>query len=187
LVEALCYKPEGRRFDSRWGHWIFFSWPNPSSRTMAPGSTQPLTEMSTRNLPGGKGRLARKADNLTAICEPIVYKMWEPRRLTTPCYRASFSFSFYPYGYFRIWVTMLMTMKSTHFWDVTDTQTARWSHKPPFYFVQSKESSLINIRRETHIWHYDIRTDLYMKFNRNCNRPWRPIGLWGIEAPTFSR
>jgi type II secretory pathway component PulF len=27
--------------------------------------------------------LARKADNLTAICEPIVYKMWEPRRLTT--------------------------------------------------------------------------------------------------------
>jgi hypothetical protein len=28
-------------------------------------------EMSTRNLPGGKGRPARKADNLT-ICEPIV-------------------------------------------------------------------------------------------------------------------
>jgi hypothetical protein len=28
----------------------------PSSRTMALGSTQPLTEMSTRNLPGGKGR-----------------------------------------------------------------------------------------------------------------------------------
>jgi hypothetical protein len=39
---------------------------------MALGSTQLLTEMSTRNLPGGKGRPARKADNLTAICEPIV-------------------------------------------------------------------------------------------------------------------
>jgi hypothetical protein len=39
---------------------------------MALGSTQPLTEMSTRNLPGGKGRSERKADNLTAICEPIV-------------------------------------------------------------------------------------------------------------------
>jgi hypothetical protein len=38
---------------------------------MALGSTQPLTEMSTRNLPGGKGRPARKAE-LTAICEPIV-------------------------------------------------------------------------------------------------------------------
>jgi hypothetical protein len=50
---------------------------------MALGSIQPLTEMSTRNLPGGKGRPTRKADILTAICEPIVYKMWEPRRLTT--------------------------------------------------------------------------------------------------------
>jgi hypothetical protein len=39
---------------------------------MALGSTQPLTEMSTKNLPGGNGRPARKADNLTAICEPIV-------------------------------------------------------------------------------------------------------------------
>jgi len=24
LVEALSYKPEGRDFDSRWCHWIFF-------------------------------------------------------------------------------------------------------------------------------------------------------------------
>jgi hypothetical protein len=39
---------------------------------MALGSTQPLTEMSTKNLPGGKGRRARKAYNLTAIYEPIV-------------------------------------------------------------------------------------------------------------------
>jgi hypothetical protein len=37
---------------------------------MALGSTQPLTEMSTRNLAGGKER--RKAENLTAICETIV-------------------------------------------------------------------------------------------------------------------
>jgi hypothetical protein len=49
-----------------------FNLPNPSSRTMALGSTQPLTEMSTRNLPGGKERPAREAGNLTAICEPIV-------------------------------------------------------------------------------------------------------------------
>jgi hypothetical protein len=39
---------------------------------MALGSTQPLTEMSTRNLPVGKEELAHKADNLTAICELIV-------------------------------------------------------------------------------------------------------------------
>jgi hypothetical protein len=31
----------------------FFDLPNPSSRPMALGSTQPLTEMSTRNLSGG--------------------------------------------------------------------------------------------------------------------------------------
>jgi hypothetical protein len=36
------------------------------------GSTQPLTEMGTRNLPGGKGRPARRTDKLAAICEPIV-------------------------------------------------------------------------------------------------------------------
>jgi hypothetical protein len=44
---------------------------NPSNRTMALGTTQFLTEMSTRNLSGGKGRPARKADNLTTNCEPI--------------------------------------------------------------------------------------------------------------------
>jgi hypothetical protein len=59
--------------------------------------TQPVTEMSTRNLPGGKGRPAGKDDNLTAICEPIIYKMWELRRLTNlcvseACYRDSFTF-----------------------------------------------------------------------------------------------
>jgi hypothetical protein len=50
----------------------FFNIPNPSSRTMALGSTLPLTEMSTRNILGGKGRPARKAENLTVIYEPIV-------------------------------------------------------------------------------------------------------------------
>jgi hypothetical protein len=39
---------------------------------VALGPTQSLTEMSTRNLPGGKGRPAGKADKLTAICEPIM-------------------------------------------------------------------------------------------------------------------
>jgi hypothetical protein len=53
FFEALCCKPE-------------------SGCTMALGSTQPLTEMSTRNLPGGKGRPTLKADKLTAICGPKV-------------------------------------------------------------------------------------------------------------------
>jgi hypothetical protein len=45
---------------------------NPSNHTMALGLTQPLTEMSTGIFLGGKKRPARRADNLTAICEPIV-------------------------------------------------------------------------------------------------------------------
>jgi hypothetical protein len=39
---------------------------------MALVSTQSLTEMSIKNLPGVKGRPALKADNLTAINEPII-------------------------------------------------------------------------------------------------------------------
>jgi hypothetical protein len=38
---------------------------------MALGLTQRLTEISTKGLPGSKARLARKADNLTTICETI--------------------------------------------------------------------------------------------------------------------
>jgi hypothetical protein len=48
---------------------------------MALGSTQPLTEMSTRNLPGGKKRPARRAYNLTAL------------RATTACTRITLPLS----------------------------------------------------------------------------------------------
>jgi hypothetical protein len=50
----------------------FFNFPNPSSCTMALGLTQPLTEMSTRNLLEDKGWPVHKADDLTDICEPTV-------------------------------------------------------------------------------------------------------------------
>jgi hypothetical protein len=66
-VEALCYEQEGRGFEFLRGHWIFFNWRNPSSRTIALGLTQLITETSI-----GKARPALKADNLTAIYGPIV-------------------------------------------------------------------------------------------------------------------
>jgi hypothetical protein len=50
----------------------FFNLPNIFSRTMALESTQPLTEMSTRNFSGDKKRPARRADNLAAISESNV-------------------------------------------------------------------------------------------------------------------
>jgi hypothetical protein len=41
---------------------------------MALGLTQPVTEMSTSNLPGDSGWPAHKADNFTTICEPIIWR-----------------------------------------------------------------------------------------------------------------
>jgi hypothetical protein len=96
-IKALSYKPEGHRFKSQWSHWIF-QLLIPSSRTMVTGSTQPLTEMSTRNLSGSKeSRPAHKFDNLTAIPEPVILKMWETQCPTIPwaftdCYSDSFTF-----------------------------------------------------------------------------------------------
>ena len=45
--ETLRYEPEGRWVDSRWCHC------NRSGHTNALESTQPLTEMSTRNISRG--------------------------------------------------------------------------------------------------------------------------------------
>jgi hypothetical protein len=65
---------------------------------MALGSTQSITDMTTRKLPGGKEWPVLKADNLTDICEPVVQKMWGTSTLTTlwasaACYKDSFTFT----------------------------------------------------------------------------------------------
>jgi len=52
VVKVLCYKSEGRWFDPSWCHWNFLL-KYPSDRTMALGSTQPLTEMSTSSISWG--------------------------------------------------------------------------------------------------------------------------------------
>jgi len=44
---------------------------------MALGSTQPLTEMSTRRISCGQKRPARKADNLTTF-QCRCHEIWEP-------------------------------------------------------------------------------------------------------------
>jgi hypothetical protein len=46
-----------------------FHWHNPSGRTMALVLTEPVTEMSTRNISGGYRRPVHRADNLaTFMC-----------------------------------------------------------------------------------------------------------------------
>jgi hypothetical protein len=57
----------------------FFNLPHPSSRTMALVSRQGLTEMSTRNLPGGKKRPVRRLTTLP----PSVRQMSENVGATT--------------------------------------------------------------------------------------------------------
>jgi hypothetical protein len=74
LVEALRYKPEGRGFDSLWCQW---NWHNPFGRTMALGSTQPLTKMSTRNI-SWEGKGGRYVGLTTLQCADFL-EIWEPQ------------------------------------------------------------------------------------------------------------
>jgi len=66
-----------RWFDPSWCHWNFLLTQNPSDRTVALGSTQPLTEMSTRSIFWGLRRPVHKADNLTTILRRC-HEIWEP-------------------------------------------------------------------------------------------------------------
>jgi hypothetical protein len=50
----------------------FFQWHNPSGRTMALGSNQPLTEMSTGVFPGGKGGRCVRLTTLPTSCAVIM-------------------------------------------------------------------------------------------------------------------
>jgi hypothetical protein len=82
MVEALCYKPEGLRFESLWDHWIRFSLPNPCSRTVAQGFTQPLNEYQKIFLRIKHGRRVR-FNNLSSVSRS---RLWDPRHLTTLWY-----------------------------------------------------------------------------------------------------
>ena len=89
LVQALLYKVGGRGFDSWWCNWKYFCH-NPSGRNMALGSTQTLTEMSTRNISWGWRRPVHTADNLiTFMCRLSKYlgasTPWNPVGLQQVC------------------------------------------------------------------------------------------------------
>jgi hypothetical protein len=60
-------------------NYFFFNLANSYVHTRPWGFTQPQTEMSTRSRKimflGSRERPMNRADKITVICEPIVYKM----------------------------------------------------------------------------------------------------------------
>jgi hypothetical protein len=74
LVEAVCCKTD----------WIaegvvgMFHGHNPSDRTVALGSAQPLTEMSTRNIPWSKGGRSVRLTTLPPSCADSP-EIWKPQ------------------------------------------------------------------------------------------------------------
>jgi hypothetical protein len=80
VVEALCYKPEGHGFEARLGEWIFSIYLTLLA-TLSPGvySASNINECQKQKKKkmflGSRARPVRTADNLAAICEPIVYIM----------------------------------------------------------------------------------------------------------------
>jgi hypothetical protein len=72
-----------------------------------------------------------------------------------------------------------------------------------FYYILSSasfvlsSSSLLYLRNDLHLRQYieighdcficDHTTFKKVRLSYPCNRQWRPIGLWDVEAPTFSR
>jgi hypothetical protein len=66
-----------------------FYWHNPSGRTMALGLTQPLTDMSTRNISWGQSRPVLTADNFTIFMYRLSWNLgdstsWNPQGLSRP-------------------------------------------------------------------------------------------------------
>ena len=88
---------------------------------MVQASTQPLTEMSTRNIPGGKRRPVRRVDNLTTF---MCRFFWNPRALSSwNCQGPSRTVQGFIYLSLlpqNIWVAMMMiimTKTVIHHWE----------------------------------------------------------------------
>ena len=102
MYRSRCVIWRGTQWHSWWKHcttsWKaagsipsgvtgIFHWHNPSSRTMALRSTQPLTEMSTSNIYWGVKQLVCTADNLTTFMCRLSWNLgastsWKPHGLS---------------------------------------------------------------------------------------------------------
>jgi hypothetical protein len=62
-VDAVCYKPEDCGFETRRGELIFFQFASSSNSN---------EYQKQKNASWGRARPVHRADNFTAICEPII-------------------------------------------------------------------------------------------------------------------
>jgi hypothetical protein len=79
-AEVLCYKPEGRGFDSRWSHWFFLIYlifPAALDTGVYLASNRNEYQKQKQMFLWSKARSASESD-ITTIIEPIVYIMWDP-------------------------------------------------------------------------------------------------------------
>jgi hypothetical protein len=108
VMLRLFTEISGSKVNKKWRSWLrhcatnrqvadsipdgvsgFFHWHNPVGRTMALGSTQPLTEMSTGNISWGVNAAGAMADNLTTFMCRLSGNLgastsWNPEGLSRP-------------------------------------------------------------------------------------------------------
>jgi hypothetical protein len=75
VVKALCWKPEGRGFETRWGDWnfsVYLILPAALGPGVYPASNRNEYQKQKNNIWESRARPVRRADDLTAIYEPIV-------------------------------------------------------------------------------------------------------------------
>jgi len=79
LVETLHHKPEGRGFDSRWCHWIFF-FIDIFQPHYGPGVESAQNRNEYRNISWGKGGRSLGLTTLPPSCADCL-EIWKPQPL----------------------------------------------------------------------------------------------------------
>jgi hypothetical protein len=132
-----------------------FNITNPSDRTMTLGLSHTLTEMSIKKYSWGRGKVRQvvKADNLTTAV--IVWKIWQPRRITTrqdytSCYGDSFTFLLLPI--IQLAMRMNLFYRANGPENVTDDTPPRFQvgHQG-MTLMQIGNFAVVNLRQ---IWSY---------------------------------
>jgi hypothetical protein len=74
MVNALCYKPEGRGFETQWGKWILSIYLILPA-ALCPG-VQSASNRGKKMFLENRARPIRRANSLTAMCELYFLNSW---------------------------------------------------------------------------------------------------------------